>query len=54
MLDGWWVEGCVEGVTGWAIGEDATLPQDPSQDALDLYDKLERVILPLFYGLPFA
>ena len=22
VLDGWWVEGCVEGVTGWAIGTD--------------------------------
>ena len=27
---------------------------DPARDALDLYIKLERVILPLFYGLPFA
>jgi starch phosphorylase len=53
VLDGWWVEGCVEGVTGWAIGgPDAE--GDPSRDALDLYIKLERVILPLFYGLPFA
>ncbi|MEO7458070.1 MAG: alpha-glucan family phosphorylase [Gemmatimonadaceae bacterium] len=52
VLDGWWVEGHVEGVTGWSIGgPDA---EDPSRDALDLYIKLERVILPLFYGLPFA
>jgi hypothetical protein len=21
VLDGWWIEGCIEGVTGWAIGE---------------------------------
>ena len=21
ILDGWWIEGCIEGVTGWAIGE---------------------------------
>ncbi|HEX2825049.1 MAG TPA: alpha-glucan family phosphorylase [Burkholderiales bacterium] len=41
VLDGWWVEGCIEGVTGWAI-EDAT-------DAAPLYDKLERVVLPLYY-----
>ena len=20
VLDGWWVEGCIEGVTGWAVG----------------------------------
>ena len=53
VLDGWWVEGHVEGVTGWSIGG-----PDPegevNRDALDLYIKLERVILPLFYGLPFA
>ena len=52
-LDGWWIEGCVEGVTGWAIGEDRVLPQDPSHDAIDLYRKLEREILPLYYGLPY-
>jgi starch phosphorylase len=52
-LDGWWIEGCVEGVTGWAIGEDRTLPQDPSHDAIDLYRKLEREILPMYYGLPY-
>jgi starch phosphorylase len=53
VLDGWWVEGHVEGITGWSIGgPDAE--GDPSRDAVDLYIKLERVILPLFYGLPFA
>jgi starch phosphorylase len=53
VLDGWWVEGHVEGVTGWSIGgPDAE--GDPARDAVDLYMKLERVILPLFYGLPFA
>ena len=53
VLDGWWVEGHVEGITGWSIGgPDAE--GDPGRDALDLYIKLERVILPLFYGLPFA
>jgi starch phosphorylase len=45
VLDGWWAEGCIEGVTGWAIGN-----QDSSQDANSLYDKLENVVLPLFYG----
>ena len=39
VLDGWWVEGCIEGVTGWAI-----------DDAPSMYDKLERVILPLYYA----
>jgi starch phosphorylase len=53
VLDGWWIEGHVEGVTGWSIGADES-EGDQSMDAQDLYLKLERVILPLFYGLPFA
>ena len=52
VLDGWWIEGHVEGVTGWSIGEDQALPADPSDDINELYYKLERVILPLFYGMP--
>ncbi|MEW6331231.1 MAG: alpha-glucan family phosphorylase [Pseudomonadota bacterium] len=47
VLDGWWVEGCIEGVTGWAIGN-ATGADDG--DAHALYDKLEQVVLPLYYG----
>ena len=54
VLDGWWIEGHVEGVTGWSIGEDSPLPQDPSRDADELYGKLERSIVPMFYGLPYA
>ena len=53
VLDGWWIEGHVEGVTGWSIGSSES-EGDQSLDAQDLYLKLERVILPLFYGLPFA
>ena len=53
VLDGWWIEGHVEGVTGWSIGS-SSAEGDQSKDASDLYLKLERVILPLFYGLPFA
>ncbi|MGZ8375752.1 MAG: alpha-glucan family phosphorylase [Gemmatirosa sp.] len=52
VLDGWWIEGCLEGTTGWAIGGDASLPMDPSTDIPELYYKLERVVLPLFYGMP--
>jgi len=52
VLDGWWVEGHVEHVTGWAIGDDSESPGDSFQDAASLYDKLERVILPLYYGKP--
>jgi len=46
VLDGWWIEGCIEGVTGWAIG-DAVGGDDG--DARALYDKLEHVVLPLYY-----
>jgi starch phosphorylase len=53
VLDGWWIEGHVEGVTGWSIG--GSEPEgDQSKDANEIYMKLERVILPLYYGLPFA
>jgi starch phosphorylase len=54
VLDGWWIEGHVEHVTGWAIGDDSENPGDYSHDAASLYDKLERVILPLYYGKPEA
>ena len=54
VLDGWWVEGHVEHVTGWSIGDDSTDAEDYSQDAASLYDKLERIILPLYYGKPEA
>jgi len=37
--DGWWLEGCIEGVTGWSVN-----------DARELYEKLERVVLPAFYS----
>ena len=47
VLDGWWVEGCIEGVTGWAIGND-TGADDGAAAAL--YDKLEQVVLPLYYA----
>jgi starch phosphorylase len=54
ILDGWWIEGCVEGATGWAIGKEEDLPEDHGVEAASLYDKLERVIVPLFYGHPEA
>ena len=50
ILDGWWLEGCIEGLTGWAIGRDGDAPSsDSAQDARDLYDKLEKVVIPTFY-----
>ncbi|HJU65509.1 MAG TPA: alpha-glucan family phosphorylase, partial [Gemmatimonadaceae bacterium] len=54
VLDGWWVEGCVEGVTGWSIGDSEFPEANPDSDAAALYMKLENTILPLFYGLPGA
>ena len=45
ILDGWWIEGCIEGVTGWAI-EDG----DSNEEEADhLYAKLENAVLPLYY-----
>jgi starch phosphorylase len=53
VLDGWWIEGCVEGVTGWAIGPhpNETLQEKIRRDKEidDLYGKLEYLILPKFY-----
>ncbi len=52
VLDGWWLEGWIEGQTGWAIGRtngDAPTPANRHEDAAMLYDKLEYLILPLFY-----
>ena len=48
--DGWWLEGCVEGVTGWSVGSDA--PDANMGDAAALYDKLENVVLPLYRDDP--
>lgn len=51
ILDGWWLEGHIEGITGWSIGDGALTerPPRPANDAASLYEKLEQVILPLFY-----
>ncbi len=55
VLDGWWVEGCVEGVTGWAIGYDSSALGDESDaECASLYDKLEHHILPMYYRAPEA
>ncbi|MEJ2572605.1 MAG: alpha-glucan family phosphorylase [Gammaproteobacteria bacterium] len=47
VLDGWWIEGCIEGVTGWAVGDSKESAN--GDDAASLYDKLEHVVLPLYY-----
>jgi glycogen phosphorylase len=47
VLDGWWLEGCLEGTTGWAIGDDT--PDSHGLHAESLYDKLEHAVAPMFY-----
>jgi starch phosphorylase len=47
VLDGWWIEGHIEGVTGWSIGSKSI---ETGDDAKEVYDKLENVILPMYYG----
>jgi starch phosphorylase len=46
IMDGWWIEGCIEGVTGWAIGDGSGVKNE--EDANSLYRKLEEVVLPLY------
>lgn len=54
VLDGWWIEGHIEGFTGWSIGPSPTettlVEASDAQDAEDLYYKLERIIIPTFYN----
>ncbi|MBE0574472.1 MAG: alpha-glucan family phosphorylase [Desulfuromonadales bacterium] len=53
VLDGWWIEGHIEGVTGWSIGppstETTTNVNHSDEDVKDLYKKLEETIIPLYY-----
>lgn len=44
VLDGWWIEGCIEGITGWAIEDGA----DDNAEARALYSKLEKSVVPLY------
>ncbi len=44
ILDGWWIEGCAENTTGWAI-EDGV---DEVAEATSLYEKLEDEIAPMY------
>jgi starch phosphorylase len=48
ILDGWWIEGCIEGFTGWAIEDGAT----DSEEAESLYAKLESAVVPLYLQAP--
>jgi starch phosphorylase len=49
VLDGWWIEGHIEGVTGWAIEGDGI---NDSSESDSLYRKLEELVLPLFHQKP--
>jgi len=48
ILDGWWIEGCIEGVTGWAIEDGA----NDAEEANSLYTKLETAVVPLYRDTP--
>ena len=48
ILDGWWIEGCLEGVTGWAIEDGA----NDAEEAEALYRKLENSVVPLWLAEP--
>jgi starch phosphorylase len=48
ILDGWWIEGCIEGFTGWAIEDGAT----DAEEAASLYHKLETAVVPLYLQAP--
>ncbi len=54
VLDGWWIEGWIEGVTGWAIGpqpnENVSAEECRRRELDDLYNKLENIIIPTFYS----
>ncbi len=52
VLDGWWIEGHVEGVTGWAIGTGWDQPSVTEEEVASLLDQLEGVVLPLYYHDP--
>ncbi len=55
VLDGWWLEGCIEDVTGWSIGpsphEVVGDEERRVRELADLYSKLEYIIIPKFYKM---
>lgn len=52
--DGWWIEGCIDGVTGWNIGDELIMNMSDwdvdNADADSLYTRLADDILPLYYS----
>ena len=53
VLDGWWLEGCIEGITGWSIGPllEEQLEEDNRRvrELQDLYNKLRYLVVPMYY-----
>jgi len=53
VFDGWWLEGHIEGVTGWGIGpRERGSERNDAEDAADLYRALEETILPIYHNQP--
>lgn len=50
ILDGWWIEGHVEGLTGWSIGSATDGETNDQINAESLYDKLANIIIPTYYS----
>jgi len=51
VMDGWWVEACIENVTGWSIGLDRDGGSDEHHGE-SLHEKLAGTVLPLYYKEP--
>lgn len=53
VLDGWWIEGWIENITGWAIGPQSqeSLSEEETRIAEinDIYNKLYYIIVPMYY-----
>jgi starch phosphorylase len=49
ILDGWWPEGCVHGVTGWQIGCGYEGQGQNECDLISLYEVLIDEVVPTFY-----
>jgi starch phosphorylase len=57
VLDGWWLEGHIDDVTGWSVGStdpEVAARRADDEDARDLVRSLGDRILPLYYGRPYA
>ena len=48
ILDGWWAEGCIDGMNGWSIGSPEHCDDD--SDAESLYNRLHKDVIPLYYN----